>query len=312
MSNSPFLTKNGIIVIDKPEGMTSAQVVARVKRITGAKKVGHTGTLDPFATGLMICGINGGTRLSRFFLNSDKTYEAGLLLGVDTDTMDRTGSVVKSCETDFFNNNNINYDSDFFVELFKGFEGTQDQLPPVYSALKHNGVPLYKLARKGTPVQKPPREISIYSITHKGLDLPSVTFEVACSSGTYIRTLASDIGAKIGCGGHLFSLRRTETSGFTIEKAVTLDVLSDSENPAEFLINMDDALPEMYRHVANEGLEAKISNGVGINASDGIDIPENEENDIFIKVLNRENRVIAILNYFKNSDKYNYCCVFHS
>ena len=107
MSNSPFLTKNGIIVIDKPEGMTSAQVVAKVKRITGSKKVGHTGTLDPFATGLMICGINGGTRLSRFFLNSDKTYEAGLLLGVDTDTMDCTGSVVKSCETDFFNNNNI-------------------------------------------------------------------------------------------------------------------------------------------------------------------------------------------------------------
>ncbi len=311
MSNPPFLTKNGIIVIDKPAGMTSAQVVARVKRITGAKKVGHTGTLDPFATGLMICGINGGTRLSRFFLHSDKTYEAGLLLGVVTDTMDCTGDIVKSCETDFFNNNKDKYDDDFFKELFAGLEGTQNQLPPVYSALKHNGVPLYKLARKGTPVQKPPREITIHSIKHIGLDLPSVSFEVSCSSGTYIRTLASDIGAQIGCGGHLYSLRRTETCGFAVEKAVTLDVLSKSENPEEFLISMDDALPNMSRHIANEHLEAKISNGVGINANDGIDVSIGDD-DIFIKVLNREQQVIAILNYIKILDKYNYCCVFHS
>ncbi len=311
MSNPTFLTKNGIIVIDKPAGMTSAQVVARVKRLTGAKKVGHTGTLDPFATGLMICGINGGTRLSRFFLHSDKTYEAGLLLGVDTDTMDCTGSIVKSCEADYFNSNREKYGKDFFIELFAGFEGRQNQLPPVYSALKHNGVPLYKLARKGTPVQKPPREITIHSIKHIGLDLPSVSFEVACSSGTYIRTLASDIGAQIGCGGHLFSLRRTETCGFTVERAVTLDVLSESENPEEFLISMDDALPNMLRHIADERLEAKISNGVGINANDGIDISKSKEDDIFIKVLNREQQVIAILNYIKNSDKYNYCCVFH-
>ncbi len=312
MSNSSFLTKNGIIVIDKPAGMTSAQVVARVKRITGAKKVGHTGTLDPFATGLMICGINGGTRLSRFFLHGDKTYEAGLLLGVDTDTMDRTGSIVKSCEADFFNNNKEKYNKDFFTALFAGFEGRQNQLPPVYSALKHNGVPLYKLARKGTPVQKPPREITIHSIKHISLDLPSITCEVRCSSGTYIRTLASDIGAKIGCGGHLFSLRRTETCGFTVERAVTLDALSKSEHPEDFLINMDDALPNMSQHIADEHLEAKIANGVGINANDHIDISKSEEEDVFIKILNREQQVIAILNYIKISDKYNYCCVFHS
>lgn len=312
MTDSPSIKENGIIVVDKPVGMTSAQVVAKVKRITGARKVGHTGTLDPFATGLMICGINGGTRISRFFLASDKTYEAGLRLGVDTDTMDCTGSVVKTCEPDFFTAGREKYDTGFFTSLFSDFEGAQDQLPPVYSALKHNGVPLYKLARRGEPVQKPPRRITIHRLRQIKLDLPSITFEVSCSSGTYIRTLASDIGARIGCGGHLFSLRRTETCGFTVGDAVTLEELAASENPAEFIISMNDALPDMVEHIADKGLEAKISNGVGISSRDGIEIPESDEEDVFIKVLDQEKRVIAILNYIKNGDNYNYCCVFHS
>lgn len=308
---NPKLT-NGIIVIDKPAGISSARVVARVKKITGAKKVGHTGTLDPFATGLMICGINGGTRLSRFFLNGNKTYEAGLLLGVETDTMDCTGEILQNCEVDFFNKNKEKYSRSFFEELLKGFEGRQEQLPPVYSALKHEGVPLYKLARKGTPVQKPPRTITIYSIRLKELCIPSLSFEVACSSGTYIRTLASDIGAKIGCGGHLFSLRRTITSCFTIDDSITLDELADSENPAKFIITMDDALPDMPRHIADERLEAKISNGVGITEEDGIKIPETLEDETFIKVINKKNQMIAVLNYLKTQNKYNYCCVFHN
>ena len=310
MTKPPTLTKNGIILIDKPKGMTSAQVVARVKRITGAKKVGHTGTLDPFATGLMVCGINGGTRLSRFFLTGDKTYKAGLLLGADTDTMDCTGTILKSCDADFFiKHEKLN--RAFFTKIFADFKGKQSQLPPVYSALKHNGVPLYKLARKGTPVQKPARDITIYSLKPEELTLPLINFEVACSTGTYIRVLASDIGAKIGCGGHLVSLRRTETCGFTIENAVTPDVLSDSENPAELMINMNDALPDMPVHIADARLEAKIANGVGINREDSIDVSNSDE-DIFIKILNRENEVVAILNYIKKLDKYNYCCVFHS
>lgn len=312
MPKKPLFNKNGIIVIDKPAGMTSAQVVSRVKRMTGAKKVGHTGTLDPFATGLMICGINGGTRISRFFLSGDKTYEAGLLLGSDTDTMDCTGTVVSNCEENFFSSSEEQYDSEFFKALFKKFVGKQSQLPPVYSALKHNGVPLYKLARQGTPVQKPPRNITIYSLSLKMLSLPSVFFEVSCSTGTYIRTLASDIGKTVGSGGHLFSLRRTETCGFKVEDSVTLDELEASENPESFIISMDRALPDMAAHIADEQLEAKISNGVGINASDGIDIGQKGEDDFFIKVLSREGHVIAILNYMKSSDKYNYCCVFHN
>ncbi len=312
MAKNPTFNKNGIIVIDKPAGITSAQVVSRVKRITGAKKVGHTGTLDPFATGLMICGINGGTRLSQFFLSGDKTYEAGLLLGSDTDTMDCTGAVVSNCDENFFSNSDDQYDSDFFNSLFKTFVGKQSQLPPVYSALKHNGVPLYKLARKGTPVQKPPRNITIYSLRLIMHSLPSVLFEVSCSTGTYIRTLASDIGKRVGSGGHLFSLRRTETSGFKIKDSVTLEKLEAAENPGSFLISMDKALPHMASHIASEQLEAKISNGVGINVNDGIDIDQKGEDDFFIKVLSRDGHVIAILNYLKCSEKYNYCCVFHN
>ncbi len=300
-------TKHGFFLIDKPAGLSSAQVVSRVKRITGAKKVGHTGTLDPFATGLMICGVNSGTRLSRFFLTCDKTYIAGLRLGAETDTMDCTGAVISDAEVpsiDAFCEND-------FQVLLKSFEGRQNQLPPVYSALKHNGVPLYKLARKGTPVQKPPREITIYNTAMLEFDLPEVMFEVTCSTGTYIRTLASDIGRLIGCGGHLVSLRRTTSGSFSIDDAVTLDELENMTNPVDALISMNDALPEMPSHIADDQLESKISNGMGLGDEDGIDVDELQGDEVFIKILNRDKQIIAVVVYNKTSSSYNYCCVFH-
>ncbi len=306
MKKTPF-NKNGMLIIDKPVGLSSAQVVSRVKRITGAKKVGHTGTLDPFATGLMICGINAGTRLSRFFLSCDKTYIAGLRLGVETDTMDCTGEVISKSEciiSDVCNKSS-------FEEMLKDFEGRQEQLPPVYSALKHNGVPLYKLARKGTPVQKPPREITIYRNELLEIDLPDVTFEVECSSGTYIRTLASDIGRKIGCGGHLVGLRRVTSGSFNIKDAITLDELEKLDNPSDVLVSMNDALPELPYHVADNSLEAKIANGVGLGAGDGVDTSGIADDDGFIKILNGKKQLIAVVEYNKISDSYNYCCVFH-
>ncbi len=305
MKKTPF-TENGMLLIDKPAGMSSAQVVSRIKRIVGAKKVGHTGTLDPFATGLMICGINSGTRLSRFFLNCDKTYVAGLRLGVETDTMDCTGEVVANGDIP------ASYFDDLdFSHLLSTFEGEQDQLPPVYSALKHNGVPLYKLARKGTPVQKPPRRITIYRTSLTKVDYPDVTFEVECSSGTYIRTLASDIGRTIGCGGHLVTLRRTTSGSFSIDDAITLSELENSENPAEALISMDDALPEIQFHIADEKLEARISNGMTLGEDDGIIFNKSLNDETFVKILNSKGQMISILNYNKTSNSYNYCCVFH-
>ena len=149
-----FSKVSGILVVDKPAGLTSAKVVARVKKLLGARKVGHTGTLDPFATGVLICCINKATKLSRFFLKGWKKYTAVLHLGIETDTQDSTGSVISVV-------NAVALDERFIRTVFQQFEGTIEQVPPVYSALKHKGVPLYKLARNGKPVQKPARQVTI-------------------------------------------------------------------------------------------------------------------------------------------------------
>jgi len=207
-----------ILLIDKPAGISSAKLVAIVKRRLNAKKVGHAGTLDPFATGLMICCINKGTKLAGTFLHGNKTYQATLRLGIETDTQDLTGQVISECECPEISEERI-------ISAFKSFEGETEQVPPVYSALKHNGVPLYKLARQGTPVEKPARTIHIYQLQIDEISLPEIRFTVSCSGGTYIRTLASDIGKILGCGAHLIALRRIECGGFFIDQAVTLEQL---------------------------------------------------------------------------------------
>ena len=207
---------NGIIIIDKPAGITSAKVVARLKEIVGARKVGHTGTLDPFATGVMICCLNRATRLARFFLSGDKKYKAVLCLGEETDTQDRTGKTISVCKDLEFSDKEIR-------DVFKEFEGPVAQMPPVFSSLKHKGTPLYKLARQGKPVQKPARQIVIHYLKISDSDLPEIHFEVSCSSGTYIRALCADIGKRLGCGGHLKSLRRIESCGFSIDQALDLE-----------------------------------------------------------------------------------------
>jgi tRNA pseudouridine55 synthase len=232
---------NGILVVNKPVDISSARVVSIVKKALNAKKVGHAGTLDPFAEGVLICCVNQATRLADFLLHGSKKYIAELKLGEETDTQDSTGTVISTVEPE-------NYSSETLKRVFNAFEGTIEQLPPVYSALKHKGVPLYKLARSGKPFQKPPRQVEIYSIAILDIALPLIRFEVSCSAGTYIRTLGADIGKMLGCGGHLNALKRTASSGFTLEQAVSLSALEKltpaAPLPAKF-INMVDALPEM-------------------------------------------------------------------
>ena len=174
MPNCERKELNGVIVIDKPPGITSANVVARVKKLLKAKKAGHTGTLDPFATGVLVCCINRATKLSRFFLHGKKRYEAILQLGVETDTQDLTGNVINVCH-------NLEFSEKAIQSAFKRFEGKIEQLPPVYSALKHKGVPLYKLARSKKPVQKPARQVSIITLKILKIKLPFIRFEVLCS-----------------------------------------------------------------------------------------------------------------------------------
>ncbi|MEA3427759.1 MAG: tRNA pseudouridine(55) synthase TruB, partial [Thermodesulfobacteriota bacterium] len=196
--------------------------------------------------------------------------------------------------------------------VFKQFEGAVKQLPPVYSALKHKGVPLYKLARKGKPVQKAARSIFISYIKILEISLPLIRFEVSCSAGTYIRTLCADIGAALGCGGCLKELRRIESSGFAIKEALTLPEMEDlhsSHKLSDRLISMSDALQYMPRYIADNLLTDKLKHGRIITRQDII-LQQTDVHEEFIKIVDTNNDLIAILNLKKDSDKYQYCCVF--
>jgi tRNA pseudouridine55 synthase len=299
---------DGVLVVDKPPDITSAAVVATVKRVLKAGKVGHTGTLDPFATGVMVICIGRATRLSRFFLQGRKTYEATLMLGVTTDTQDRTGRVISRTPPEA-----IQISDDQVREVLARFQGEIEQAPPVYSALKHQGTPLYKLARQGKPVQKPPRAVTIEAIHPTRIAVPEVFFTVTCSAGTYIRTLCSDIGQVLGCGGHLAMLRRIESGGFTLDQAVSLPELTDlaHENRAwERVIPMADALGGMPVHRVDGGLAGRIAHGMPLTASEIP--PETAGADGRIRVMADEapGRLLAVVEWKADRGRYDYCCVF--
>ena len=248
---------NGIIVVDKPEQMTSSRVVTFIRKTMKVKKAGHTGTLDPIATGVLICCLNQATRLARFFLHGDKKYRAELRLGIETDTQDATGTVTAT-------HAHIDFAEGEIQSAFNRFEGTILQQPPVFSALKHRGVPLYKLARMGQPVQKPPRQVQIFSLHIREIALPYVRFEAACSGGTYMRTLCADIGETLGCGGHLSALRRIESCGFSVSEAITpadIEMLVRQGKIADRIVPMADTLREIPAHVADAALIEKIEHG---------------------------------------------------
>jgi tRNA pseudouridine55 synthase len=296
---------NGILVVDKPPGLSSARVVSIVKRLLQAQKVGHAGTLDPFATGVLIVCVNQATRLARYWLNSAKTYQAELCLGIETDTQDPTGTVISTCEA-------VDVPEDTLRAVMKSFVGTMDQAPPVYSALKHQGVPLYRLARKGEPFQKPARQIQIYRLDILEIALPLVRFEVSCSAGTYIRTLCADIGKVLGCGGHLKNLRRTGSSGYAITDAIALselEGLARSGDVARHLTGMSEALPDMVSFQADKALTDKLKYGMMITAAD-ISPSCLLPGESLVKIIDGNNRLLSILNYDPVQHGFTYCCSF--
>ncbi len=206
---------NGFLVIDKPAGITSHDVVSRVRRILDTRKVGHTGTLDPFATGVLPVAVNDGTKAIPFLDEGSKTYEALLRLGVTTDTLDMTGVTLSEVDPSHIT-------SSQFTSCLAGFTGAISQIPPMYSAIKQNGQPLYKLARQGVDVEREARNVEIYSLELLSYELPHAAVRVVCSRGTYIRSLADDIGRELKCGAALQELRRTASGPFRIEDAITL------------------------------------------------------------------------------------------
>ncbi len=222
---------NGFVVIDKPAGITSHDVVSRVRRILGTRRVGHTGTLDPFATGVLPVAVNDGTKTIPFLDEGLKCYEALMQLGVATDTLDMTGKVLSERDYSSISEQQI-------LEVFGHFTGSIFQIPPMYSAIKQGGQPLYKLARMGVEVERSARPVEIHSIELVSFALPFVSIRVTCSRGTYIRTLADDIGAMAGCGAALKELRRTSSGPFEIGTAHTLE---DLECAAR-----DERLPSLF------------------------------------------------------------------
>ena len=300
---------NGILVLNKPEGLSSAKVVAFVKSLLGGLKVGHTGTLDPFACGVLVCCLNQATRLARFLTDSRKIYEAVLTLGIDTDTQDATGTVTGQRDC-------AGLSEAVILRMFQRYEGTLYQAPPAYSALKYEGIPLYVLARRGQAVQKPPRPVHIFSIRVLAIALPQVRFEVCCSAGTYIRTLGADIGKELGCGGHLSELKRLESGGFTLDQAVTLDDLNELVRRgavSDAIIPMSRTLKGMPEFTAGPGLIDKIRHGRRLARDEvgGDGLPDQREaGRTYIKILDDRGELAAVLQDKPEAETLEYACVF--
>lgn len=211
-----FTPYDGILLVDKPSGWTSHDVVAKVRAHFGFKKVGHCGTLDPMATGLLVLVLGRATRLSEKLTSDDKSYEGTILLGVTTNTEDADGETVETKPVPPLTEAEM-------VAVLDKFKGDIYQTPPMISAVKYQGRPLYKLARKGIVVEREPRLVHIYDLRMLAMELPRVNFRMVCSKGTYVRTLAADIGIALGCGAHLAGLRRTAAGKFKLEDAHTLE-----------------------------------------------------------------------------------------
>jgi tRNA pseudouridine55 synthase len=209
---------DGILLVDKPAGITSHDVVYRIRRHFNLKKVGHGGTLDPAATGLLVILLGRGTRVSNRFMSSDKTYEGTITLGITTDSQDAEGQILKQTDASGISREQLE-------AAMAKFKGDMFQTPPMVSAIKMAGVPLYKLARQGEEIERKPRFIHVYEFRLLDYTAPTGLFVLRCSKGTYVRTLCQDIGEALTVGAHLSQLRRTETAGYHIREAVTLDQL---------------------------------------------------------------------------------------
>lgn len=244
---------NGIVIVDKPQGWTSQDVTARLRRVFSTRRIGHGGTLDPMATGVLPVFVGRATRAVEFFEHAEKTYEATLRLGMKTDTQDITGTVLEERP--------VTVTEQDILNVLPAFRGEILQIPPMYSALKVNGQKLYDLARKGKEVERQPRPITIHELELLHFDGQDARIRVRCSKGTYIRTLCEDMGEKLECLGTMAALRRTRAGEYTIEKAVPLQTLLDAENPEQYLLSMDSPFLGYPAVTLSENQEKRCRNG---------------------------------------------------
>lgn len=276
---------NGIIIINKPKNYTSHDVVAKVKKILNVKKVGHTGTLDPNATGVLPLLINDGTKLSKYLIEHDKEYEVVLKLGIKTDTADIEGNIVETKE------DNLNkFEEEEIKKRLKAFEGQQEQIPPIYSAIKIKGKKLYEYARNGEKVEIPSRKIEIFNIEliEINKEEKEIIFKVHCSKGTYIRTLCEDIANKLETVGYMKELNRTKVGKFEISNAITIDQLEENKDNQEFLNKNIITIKELLKEKENIILDDDKLNSF----LNGVKITQNKPDEIY-NVYNKNNIYIG-------------------
>ena len=285
---------HGFLIIDKPAGMTSHDVVGRVRRKLGIRRVGHGGTLDPMATGVIPVAVGDATRLLEFFSDSDKGYAATMRLGITTDSQDADGEVVATADCQHVSAADVE-------ETLQSMAGPIEQVPPMHSALKKNGVPLYKLARKGREVERPPRSVMIRSIEMTDCALPDVRFDVTCSKGTYIRTLAHDVGQKLGCGAHLTALRRFRHGPYGLDSALTLAQLEESENADGLMIPLVDILPDFPKLTLEPDSIGRLMDGVPPAAAD-TDLSESLAAGEMVRLTDGE-KLLAVARFAPSREK---------
>ena len=281
---------SGILNIDKPAGLTSHDVVNVVRRLTGQRKVGHTGALDPMATGVLVVCLGQATRLAEYLMAGRKRYRAVIVLGTSTDTYDAEGQVVSSAGRTDFSRAEIE-------AALSGFSGRIEQVPPMYSALKRDGQPLYKLARQGKTVERPPRPVDIYDLRLLDWTPPALTIEVTCSPGTYIRSLAHDLGQRLGSAAYLAGLVRLSSGQFTLEEAVSLDRLEEAFRHGEgvnYLLPLDAGLLDWPALVVGAEEAQRIAQGRSV---EGPPLPAGDDKAPLCRAYSLAGDFLAVMVY---------------
>ncbi len=287
-----------ISALNKPKDITSQDAVTKVKKILKVKKAGHTGTLDPLATGMLLVCINKATRRASYISSLDKEYKAVMKLGETTDTQDAYGKVISKTDR-------VATDRAAIEDVLKSFRGKSLQLPPMFSALKHEGTPLYKLARQGVEIERKPREISISDIELLNIDFPFVTFRTVCSKGTYIRTICDDIGKKLGTGAHMFELERTAIGAFRLEDSLTLEELQNTDIPepgGKGIYTMDQALSWMPELKLDAAMTKGVMHGNPVRVNDAPGMPDDYREAGGIRIKASSGELLAVGSFLEEKN----------
>ncbi len=286
---------NGILIVDKPAGWTSHDVVAKLRGCFHVRRIGHAGTLDPMATGVLPVFIGRATRAVEFAAEGEKEYLAGLRLGTVTDTQDTTGTILET--------HPVQVDRDALEAVLPQFRGDILQIPPMYSAIKRQGQKLYELARRGQEVERDPRPITIHALEIVDQHSPTdYLLRVACSKGTYVRTLCHDIGQVLGCGGTMFSLRRTKAAGFSCEEAITLEQVQAAPDPTALLLPVDAyfaGYPILLLKTASAEKKLRNGNTVTLDIPDGTYRVYNRQKEFLALARQEQGRMTTIKSFFE-------------